>query len=90
MFFLILHLFQPMNSTPQLRETAVVLVEKEEETGELSENDEVDVEDNSDHKDIIEKISPLTFLGGTVIKYSVVSIKQTGCNKRTGWSKNLI
>ena len=22
--------------------------------------------------------------------YSVVSIKRTGCNKRTGWSKNLV
>ena len=26
----------------------------------------------------------------TFINYSVVSIKQTGCNKRTGWSKNFI
>ena len=25
-----------------------------------------------------------------VCEYSVVSIKQTGCNKRTGWSKNFI
>ena len=25
-----------------------------------------------------------------MLKYSVVSIKRTGCNKRTGWSKNLI
>ena len=38
----ILYLLKPMNSTPQYRQTAAVLVEKEEETDELSENDEED------------------------------------------------
>ena len=55
-------------STPQFRQTAVVLVEKEEETGEFSENDEDDFELKKDNKDIIEKISPLTYFLGTVIK----------------------
>ena len=29
-------------------------------------------------------------IGVSITSYSVVSIKRTGCNKRTGWSKNFI
>ena len=32
----------------------------------------------------------LQTFNGALFTYSVVSIKQTGCNKPTGWSKNFI
>ena len=37
-----------------------------------------------------QKMNQISGRNKILLKYSVVSIKRTGCNKRTGWSKNLI